>query len=98
MVLHIQLVGDWAGSCADRAKRAQDCAGSTTRTMAGLRTAMKPLLATRTREKRGRGSTQRRRAQARRSAGHHIRAAGEASSAAPLSRGWAQHVGVKALL
>jgi hypothetical protein len=62
---------------------------------------MKLLVAARAREQRGRGSTQRRRAWARRGAGHHIAAAGaamgkarlgEASSAARQNRGWAQHV------
>jgi hypothetical protein len=62
---------------------------------------MKLLVAARAREQRGQGSTQRRRARARRGAGHHITAAGvamgkarlwEASSAARRNRGWAQHI------
>jgi hypothetical protein len=51
-----QRRGGYAGCCANRAERAQDCAGHVTRTIAGRGTAMKLLFAARARERRGRGS------------------------------------------
>jgi hypothetical protein len=51
-----QRHGGCAGCCANRAERAQDCAGHATRTIAGRGTAMKLLFAAQARERRGGGS------------------------------------------